>query len=252
MFGVGSNPTRRKIPRMMLWLALAGTRVWVRDEFTANLLMEQWRKRTTVAADTALMSRRRIDVNEDGDHPLVVAAYAAEIAQWTPVYLGDLRAQFGALEFISMHQGERADADSIPGDFLPYFTRIHRGLSVTEAANVVGRAEAVLSSRMHALYLGLHLGKPLVALSQRPKVISFQNEFDIPTSDPGQYTPDAGWTIEPRKADATAVAAARERLRLALDELVAHIGGPRAGCAPSTPHTSEGAVKKQTPREGSS
>lgn len=220
-FGVGSNPVRRAIPRFMLRMALIGTPVWARDELTAELLKSQWNKPSLLAADTALLAR--LDTNtKPQPQPLVVAAYAAEIETFSSDYLQSLRSEFGSLEFISMHQGTRADADAISPELRDYFDAVHRDVSVDTAVGIFRRSSAVLSSRMHALYLGLLLDKPMISLSQRPKVASFRREYDIPISVPEVSTStDADLvSFAPRRANSHAVAAAQARLDKSLNQLV--------------------------------
>lgn len=222
-FGVGSNPVKRAVPRQMLRIALWRTPVWVRDELTEGLLRSQWGKRSRVAADTALLAQFDTpdEASSDAPGPLVVAAYAAEIATLTESYLAQLREQFGALEFVSMHQGSGADAEAIPANLMPYFRAVHRDISLATAVSLFGGSSAVLSSRMHALYLALLLDKPMVSMSHRFKVASFRREFGVPLSEPGGPDADGRWSIEPLRADSEAVVAARGRLEDALDELVA-------------------------------
>jgi glycosyltransferase involved in cell wall biosynthesis len=209
MFGVGSNPVSRI--------------VWARDMLSADLLAKQWNKSASLAADTALLQEIEDHAADDRGY-LVLAAYAAEIATLTPSYLQGLRQQFGAIEFISMHQSKNSDAQAIPDVLRPYFRKVHESISLHEATEVVDGSSAVLSSRMHALYLGLLRGKPLVSLSNRPKIKSFRNEFGIPMSDPAGYNSRFSQVISPQIADSDSVENARRRISEAADSLAAYAG----------------------------
>ena len=53
---------------------------------------------------------------------------------------------------------------------------VYRGTSAKEILRLIGGAELVISSRLHALILAFCMGVPFVGLSEDPKITAFSKE----------------------------------------------------------------------------
>lgn len=84
-------------------------------------------------------------------------------------------------------------------------------------ADDVSKADVVVGSRMHALYLGMFRGARLVAVGSKPKVKAFAGEFGIPVA---ASLADVS-RVQPALADERALRLARERAQVALTSMVA-------------------------------
>lgn len=220
-FGVGSNPTSRAIPRMMLRAALMMGRVWVRDDYSAALVSEQFRTRARVAADTALFWRPTAPPHSD-DEVLVIAGYAGDLTMIDRAVLEELRRRFREIVFVSMHQGRPNDSAGLLTDASALVDRTYTDLTVADATALFSSASAILSSRMHALYFGAILGKPLLAFSRRPKIRAFAAEYAVSrVDDPSAAAEDATRSFAP--ASGRALAAARKRIDDAFTELETYL-----------------------------
>lgn len=212
--GVGANPVSRPPQRAMIQLALLGRPVWVRDEWTAITIRRLYRKKSVIAADTALFAYNPSSVPASDSGQIVLAGYPDDTAAITTALVEELRRSYGSVSFLSMSQGSRGDAAHLRPDVRAALDEVHEDVTVARAVEIACMASAIASSRMHALYLGLLMQRPLVGLGQRHKVRSFREEFSVP----GIATWEALVGTAPATGDAEAIARAAARANDGLEE----------------------------------
>lgn len=220
-FGVGSNLTRRAIPRRMLRIALSLGPAWVRDDFSQGLVQSQFHTSARLAADTALFLRPAPTATSSGEL-LVIAAYARDLTMLNRPLLETLRTQFREVVFVSMHQGRPNDGTGLSAEARSLIDRTYADLTLKETIELFSSASAVLSSRMHALYLGALLGRPLMAFSRRPKVCSFAHEYSVPRTD-DLSSANAEHGLEFAEVSAAALEQARMRLEDVMIDLLSYV-----------------------------
>lgn len=212
-FGVGANPVTRPPQRALIRMALAGRRVYARDLWTQQLLRSSYSKRSSLAADTAMLAAASPMAHAEASNSIVLAGYPGDVADLDVHTVKALANQYERVEFLSMSQGKKSDASFLREEVREQLYACHENVTVEHAASVVQRSSAVLSSRMHALYLGLLNGKRLAALGDRHKVLSFGTEFRV--SQIVQWS-DALET-PPAFGEPSAIAAAQDRANNQLD-----------------------------------
>lgn len=207
-FGVGANPVTRRPQRALIRVALAGRPVYSRDQWTAGLLRSSYGKHSVIAADTAMLATLSLMDTSETPNAVLLAGYPADAASLDLPTVAALAKRYDRVEFLSMSQGRKSDSSFLHDDVRARLDACHENLSVEQAVKVVRRSSTVISSRMHALYLGLLNGRRLTALGNRHKVRSFGTEFCVPSisrwSDALDTTPTLG--------DVDAVAAAQDRV----------------------------------------
>lgn len=212
-FGVGANPVTRGPQRVLLRVALAGRPVFARDRWTEQLIAKLYGKRSEIAADTAMLAVDLPPRPSTARDSIVLAGYPADAGSLTVDDVDALKDRFGSVEFLSMSQGSRSDASCLRPEVRSVLDLCHENVTVDHALDVVAGSAAVASSRMHALYLGLLLERPLAALGDRHKVRSFREEFTVPAL--------TGWAdlanVTPTPGDHEAVRSARGRVSTKLD-----------------------------------
>lgn len=223
-FGVGADPVGRAVPRALLRLAVRGRHVWARDRASADRLRRMGAGRVELAADVSLALASQVPLApESRSGPTaapgaVVALAAADGPELSVQSLERLRGAFGAVTFVQMYQGDvRSDASTLTPEVLA-LVPVTSGLSWEAARDVFATADVVIASRMHALYLGVLLDRPVVAVGSLPKVVAFAEEFGVARfDDVNSAVESESW----RLADGAALRAARERVGWAVDRLVA-------------------------------
>lgn len=223
-FAVGCDPMPRPVHRWALRAATRGRRAWVRDHASRTRARDQFHLSARVAADACLLPAADVLLSdlhppERSAQPHVFALNRREM----PLLGADIvresnRSTGSPAVLLSMSQG--AGHSDIAGPDLLRLAgegAVDAGypLSWRDAARHIVGAEAVVASRMHALYIALLLDKPMVAIGGSPKITQFATEFGIPQV--RRLLPDTP-TIAAR-ADAAAVRAARRRVSSALTEV---------------------------------
>lgn len=184
LVGVGADVVRRHRMRLSLTAATARRPITFRDALSQS----RFGGRGTVSGDVCLLHGiTRSSAHRSG--ALVMAA-GPEAAALTVNQVGALRKRHGFVRFVSMDQGEHADALRLPRALRRGFDDLLIGTSWPTALESVGRSEAVYSSRMHALYMALLTGTPAAGFSLRPKVHQFCRSYAVPHT-------SSGFTVEP-------------------------------------------------------
>lgn len=217
-FGVGANPVSRSPQKAMIRGSLWRNPVWVRDSWTQDLLSTAYGKMSTIAADTALLAeglpREGSGAGSEIGLGAVLAGYPLDAGALETEQVRDYRARFGSVSFVSMSQGERGDASYLSAPVRQELDEVHENVPLTTAVDVVGGASAVVSSRMHGLYLGLLQDKLLLALGSRHKVTSFAEEFRAPRIQHWAQIAE----VAPERGSSSALCDARSRVKAALND----------------------------------
>jgi polysaccharide pyruvyl transferase WcaK-like protein len=183
-FGVGCDPVRRSVPRIVLRVATAGRGVWASDALSVARCKTQFGSSAQLAADASLLALSQFehlrDVRAASGSNLVIALNARDGAQLTQAALESVRVGFDSVEFVSMVQGDQvSDFSALEGDVQRSFPPYRGDVTWQDAAVRVATASTVIASRMHAMYMAIMLEVPAVALVGLPKVDSFIDEFQI-------------------------------------------------------------------------
>jgi polysaccharide pyruvyl transferase WcaK-like protein len=182
-FGVGCDPIRRRVPRLMLGLALGSAPVWVRDESSRKRCFELFGRDVVLAGDASLLGitpMRALVADLGSRSGAVIALNGNDCGHLSEATMRLLRSEYGELTFLSMSQGAHLDDSSrIPSAIKDHFDRITEGLAWEEAVRIIGTSRLVIASRMHALYVATIVGTPAVAYGSSAKVRSFTQEFGI-------------------------------------------------------------------------
>ncbi|MFB8388048.1 polysaccharide pyruvyl transferase family protein [Microbacterium sp. NPDC055910] len=219
-FAVGSDTVTRKIPRLLLRLAVRGRTVWVRDTASLERVREQLRGNAELAADAVLLAAADSLISgvpsSDAKTPRdVVALSYKHTDRLKESYFA--RPNPGTAPsplFLAMSQSE-SFADATPklrervggrADFTPH------PIGWPAALETIAHARAVHASRMHALYLALLTSVPMVAIGDSEKVTAFAHEFGVPRSS----DLDVSVSARAARADEERIQRARERVNLGL------------------------------------
>lgn len=223
-FGVGCDPVERRTARLLLRLAVLGRSVWVRDEASFSRCEALGCPDVRLGADVSLLGAEALSKTSGAVEERVIVALArgdGEMLQQR--HLAALKHNAGQVTFVQMDQGsESRDISLVPDDSRVQLDGLTYGISWREAAEVYAAGNLVIASRMHALYLGMMMGARLVGVGSRPKVVAFCSEFGITrvTDMDAAVVQGASTT-----ADAAAYDSARQRVDVALAELVAMLRG---------------------------
>ncbi|GAB2457800.1 polysaccharide pyruvyl transferase WcaK-like protein [Conyzicola lurida] len=217
-YAVGCDPVERFLPKMLLRFAVHNVPVFVRETTSAERVNGQLRGTAHVGADASLLlSHRTAPATEGG--PLVLTLNRKHAAAVTAEHVSALRAKYGSVVFLNMSQSGDGLTDSaaVEPAALALFDRVTSTLSWPEAESIIAGASAVVGSRMHALYASMLLGRPMVAVSDLPKVVTFATEFEVPRV--GSIAEVS--SVEPRLANDGVLSAATSRAVKSLDDLLA-------------------------------
>ncbi len=180
--GVGCDPIHRALPRWALRLATMGRSVWVRDEESFSRFAQYFRRRPELGADVSLLGMVHFSTwrNEAGGGT-IVALNRRDSHQLTAQNRRKLSHGGGGISFISMDQRTvGGDEELLPPDLESDIRVVRRGRSWREVVGELAAADVIVASRMHALYIGMMLGKRLVAVGDSTKVTTFASEFAVP------------------------------------------------------------------------
>lgn len=210
VYAQGLGPLRRRVSRAVTRKAMqSACRITLRDEDSALLLRQLGVQRPTeVVCDPALALPAAGGVRE----PMLAVC----VRPWQDVPWSGLvealrtaaRASGLPVRVVCLHR--RAD--------LPMATRLAEELTAElavpstpqEAFGLLGRAQAVVGMRLHALVLAAAAGVPFVGIAYDPKVSSFANSLGMPWVP--SHLPDPG-KVARCVADLLREAGAGERLR---------------------------------------
>lgn len=220
-YAVGCDPVTRFGPTALLRFAVHKVPVWVRDADSVKRVEGHLRGSAHLGADASLLLHRVDSGNVDSatSGPLVLALNRAHVAALTASSVIELRRRYGSVVFLNMSQGrpESRDSVALSPDVLAELDLVTSALTWREAADVIAGASAVVASRMHALYAAMLAARPMVAVSDLPKVVTFANEFGIARV--ASVTELAG--VQPEVADPDAHSQASLRAVTSLDDMLA-------------------------------
>jgi polysaccharide pyruvyl transferase WcaK-like protein len=231
--GVGAQDVMRLRARYAFRFAVRGARcVEVRDVDSRRTVSEQYGITPTLGCDAALLSPSKValqyaaDGNAAAPNRLVVALNQHLVSNASAVTISQLASQAASVELISMDQSTHWDFRDIDSGILT-MSNVHvhpPTLTTADLVNLIGSAKAVISSRLHALYISTLLGRPQVAISGTPKVASYAKEFEIPLVSQAEI----GTAISlARRAESAAVEAATARGRSGLEAALLSLGTAR-------------------------
>jgi exopolysaccharide biosynthesis predicted pyruvyltransferase EpsI len=152
---------------------------------------------------------------------LIVALNGREAATLTASIVSRLKLSYGNTVFLSMVQGSGiADSEGMPVGISQGFSSVTSGLRWENALWMIGRSDAVVASRMHALYMCAISDTPCVAVGSAAKMNSFVQEFMVNHAEDIHQLP-----VEARKADLAKLNDAAARVSVALDDALAALVG---------------------------
>jgi len=183
VFGVGVDPVRRRRARLAIAVVLRLAAVWIRDDDSAARASRLvGGRRFRVCGDVSLFRHPEIAEQADAHRErngVVVALNRREAARLRPEDVGVLRSRYGSVRFLSMDQGEDADAAHLVRAVRHQASVIDGPVRWPQAvASIVG-AKAILASRMHAMYIASMASVPVVAIGDAAKVRSFVADFGV-------------------------------------------------------------------------
>lgn len=218
-FGVGCDPVERRVARLLLRFAVLGRSVWVRDEASLGRCRALGCSDVRLAADVSLLAANTFTPPVEGGKRRVILALARGDGRTLQQrHLAALQRASDEVIFVQMDQGDHSrDISLISEDSKAQFDAVTYGISWREAADVYARGSVVVASRMHALYLGMMLGRQLVGFGTLPKVLAFCEEFGVVRATDMEAAVAQG---APKLADPAAFERARRRVDIALSELV--------------------------------
>jgi polysaccharide pyruvyl transferase WcaK-like protein len=221
-FGVGVDPLTRLSTRLVYWLATRRTRVWVRDRRSSDRFSRYFRFEPGVAADTALLWKQVQETLGAAPGPSASIVLAPNHNHGSDISTDVVEAISAAdreVVLISMSQTPgNADHEAVHSAARAA-TQVVHGIGWREALEQIGSVQAVVASRMHALYMAMLSGRPMVAVGSGAKIRSFAEEFGVPLiSRYAEYVPG----VE-RYANGMAMSAAVDRADASAAELDAWI-----------------------------
>lgn len=223
-FAVGCDPMPRPVHRWALRAATWGRRAWVRDDASQTRARDQFALHARVAADACLLPAADAllsDVRgpDHGAKPHIFALNGRDVSMLKADVIRESSSTTGTTPvLLAMSQGA-GHSDLTQADIVRFAAEgaVDAGypLSWRDAALYIMGAEAVVASRMHALYIALLLDKPMVAIGDSPKITQFATEFGVPLA---RRVLPATLSLAAR-ANAAAVQAARHRVSDALTDI---------------------------------
>lgn len=221
-FAVGCDPVDRPLARLLLRVGIWRRTVWVRDAWSAPRVRALGDREVRVGADAVLLWGADVFSSpSDRGAGAVVALARDEVRELDDAYIARLKELHTHVIFVQMDQGdERGDARSLPSDVRSMFDYVTERMPWMAVVDLYRNADVVVASRMHALYLGMMFGVPLVVASDRPKVRSFAEEFGLPLHGSVSMT---FASAHPATVQEDKVRSARFRAQSALKELYAEI-----------------------------
>lgn len=216
-FGVGCDPVSRFLPRTLLKVALWRRSAWPRDAASVDRCRELSRSaKVALGADAFLLAELDDGPAQSARTGAILALASAEAADVSDDDIAAMTGRYGTVRFVAMSQSAPFDdRDAVRGlrgcETDPGVVHHWRVL-----ADDVMKADVVVASRMHALYLGMSCGARLVAIGSKAKVRAFAQEFGIPLAP----SVSAASFLEPANADEGALTEARARAQGALTAMM--------------------------------
>lgn len=222
-FGVGCDPVSRRSALLLLKVATRGVPVWVREPDSLARAADTLGAPALLAGDACLLPASPRPTITD-DVGVTFALNFNDERQLTSSLVERARA-VGSVRVLGMSQGDSL-TDVGPWSEQAVGPRSEQATDATreivpypatweQAFNTIASSRIVVASRMHALYMALLAGTPVIALSTNAKLQSFASEFHVPTV---SSLADIRFGSA-REASAQAVTAARARASAALDLL---------------------------------
>lgn len=183
VFGVGVDPVGRRRARAAIRLVLRLAAVWVRDADSAGRASRLLGGRSVrVSGDVSLAALAEIAAREvpaSDRAGVVVALNRREAALLRTEDVERLRSRHGSVRFLSMDQGADADSAHLARDVAQQLSVVDGPVPWTRAVAEIAGAEAVVASRMHAMYIACMVSVPVVAVGDAPKVRTFVADFGV-------------------------------------------------------------------------
>ena len=205
IFGVGIDPISRRRARLAVAGAIRAARVWVRDPASAERGEQFARIELAVCGDVSLLEAeavRKFATPIAERSGLVLAFNRREAALLTVADVEAFRERFGTVSFVSMDQGSDADDLALTDAVRAELTILDRAQSWPGVLEVIGSAQAVVASRMHAMYMGVMVDTPVVAVGSAAKVVAFVDEFGVTSAPSPSAAREATGAFDPGRVDA--------------------------------------------------
>ncbi|RFA18744.1 polysaccharide pyruvyl transferase family protein [Subtercola boreus] len=225
IFGVGVDPVRRRRMRLAIGATLRLARVWVRDSASQARAAALMPGTPGLSGDVSLFDYSprgaddRASVVRTG---VLLALNRREAGALTLGQVEALRQQWGAVHFVSMDQGDDSDGGSLAPEVATALGYAGRSQSWRTVSQTIASADVVIASRMHAMYMGVLTGVPVVAIAGFAKVDAFAADFHVETAATIEEA-----TAKRGRVDGAAVEAAVRDLTAAETRMLAFLGGSR-------------------------
>ena len=221
-FAVGCDPLPRRLARIGYRLAVWRREVWVREAKSQERFRSYFGRIPHLAADAALLYENSASqTRESGSDPRtqLFAPNRKDGAQMAPSGLRASEARTKRLDLSRCRSGAESDLDCVPQETLDNSEIIDAMDGSFGVLESFAGYNAIVASRMHALYFGLLQGLPMVAVGNRPKVVAFADEFNIPKIDAF-----SDYVIGMEKSgDVSSLANAKARAGVGLEQLLQHL-----------------------------
>jgi polysaccharide pyruvyl transferase WcaK-like protein len=217
IFGVGIDPVRRRRARLAIAGAIRAARVWVRDPASAVRGEQFAGVALPVCGDVSLLEAgavRRFALPTAERAGLVLALNRREAALLTNEDVAAFHDRFGSVSFVAMDQGADADDLALTDSVRAEMTIHSRAQSWPAVLEIIGSAEAVVASRMHAMYMGVMVDTPVVAVGSAAKVVAFVDEFGVTSATSPSAAREVIGAFDPGRVDA-----GLDRVRSSLEEV---------------------------------
>lgn len=180
-FAVGCDPLPRRMARIGYALAVGRKRVWVREAESADRFTKYFRRTPLIGADAALLLPQ-VPPNQDNGQAgaLLLAPNYKDAETLVLNWISGMREEFGEVVIMPMSSGAIDDLGLVPAQSLEAVVSASTAAGWRDVMTQFRPARAVVASRMHALYVAMLQGIPMVAVGSSPKIVAFANEFEIP------------------------------------------------------------------------
>lgn len=214
---VGAEHVNNSLARFLLTTCTRSAKyVYVREPESQSIVRSLLRTDSDVAADAVWLFDIHATPNPNQRRGLVVALNRGEVSALTSGQLQRWAAEYGEVRLLSMDQSENWDFKTLNPSGLPTGVTVEPPhANWPEVLETIRCAEALIASRMHALYFAALVDTPLVAVQSSAKVERFADEFGAP-----QCALDSNKRVVPQIADSRAVAAARQRALGCIDQVM--------------------------------
>lgn len=200
-FGVGCDPVDRPIPKTLLAIGVRSADVWVRDARSLDRVQRSLRGRAYLAADACLLSTGSPLPPAEPIEQVSFAMNFKDVGQLDPETINRISAGRRVALLRMSQGGELDDLPEAARKNIGEFEKSVSGLSTwRDAYRTIAESRMLVASRMHALYMAMLAGTPMIAVGTSAKVAAFADEFGVPRANTlRDVAASDGGTVDPSR-----------------------------------------------------